>query len=104
MTTTQRTGNSAGNVIAKSNAKTSKGKLTVKGTTQVLCLENEARIGVYVSNPSGKEVWLALGESATKEEGIWLKKEVGSVFIQGYTGPISCITTAEEGSIVFAEI
>lgn len=82
-----------------------KGKLTAKATSQVLCKAWSGRSALYVCNPSAKEVWLALGETAAKEEGIWLKKETATpVVITGYTGPVSCITTAEEGSITFAEI
>lgn len=95
----------AGGVQATNKAKRSKGKLTAKSTeSQVLLPENEKRVGAYVFNPSSKEVWLALGETATKEEGIWLKKEAGSVFIQGYTGPVAVITTSEEGSVSYVEI
>lgn len=86
-------------------AHTPKGKFTAKATSQVLSKAWGARSALYVSNPSAKEVWLALGETAVKEEGIWLKKETATpVVITGYTGPVSCITTAEEGSITFAEI
>lgn len=88
-----------------STAKTAKGKFTVKATSQTLVNANEDRVGIYVDNPSSKEVWLCLGtEAAVKEEGLWLKKEVGSKYIQGYSGAITCITSEGEGSIVFAEI
>lgn len=93
------------NSFAKTaEARTSKGKLTAKSTNQTLVTANEARIGLYVFNPSSKEVWLALGETAAKEEGIWLKKEVGSVYIPDYTGIVACITTEGEGAITFAEV
>ncbi|MGH2941082.1 MAG: hypothetical protein ACRDPE_23530 [Solirubrobacterales bacterium] len=87
-------------------AKNGAGKLTVKATSQVLVLDNPDRVGIYVDNPSTSEVWLALGETATASAGIWLKKEVGSKFITGYSGPISCITTTGESNvpIAFAEI
>lgn len=86
-------------------AGTAKGKFTAKAESQALLAANEARIALYLANPSGKEVWVALGETAVKEEGIWLKKE--SVLphpILGYTGVVSCITTAEEGSITYVEL
>lgn len=94
----------AGGPTASSVANTPKGKIKAKGTSQQLLAENKDRIGVYVSNPSTNEVWLALGGAAVAEEGIWLKKEQGAVFIQGYAGPISCITTSGEGNISFSEI
>jgi hypothetical protein len=93
------------NFASSDEATASKGKFTAKSTSQTLIAANDARIGLIVQNPSSKEVWLALGSTATKEEGIWLKKETATpVVITGYTGPVSCITTAEEGSIVYAEI
>ena len=90
--------------VGSSEATNAKGKKTVKATTEELLPENKNRIGVWISNPSGKEVWLAFGPTAAKEEGIWIKKETGPIFLYGYNGPISCITTAEEGSITFCEI
>lgn len=80
-------------------------KFTAKATTQVLLEENKARIAIFLANPSAKEVWVTLGATATKEQGIWLKKESVLPFpIVGYLGVVSCITTAEEGSIVVSEV
>lgn len=105
MSTVTTSAGSSGNIVSSNVAKAPKGKLTAKSTeSQALVLANEARIGLYVFNPSAKEVWLALGTTAVAEEGIWLKKESGQVFIQGYKGQVSVITTAEEGSVTFAEI
>lgn len=88
----------------KGSAKASKGKLKAKSESQVVVKEFAGRSAFWAQNPSAKEIWLALGETAVKEEGIWLKKETATpVVIEGYTGPISCITTAEEGEFVFAE-
>lgn len=85
-------------------AKNPKGKFTAKATSQVLVTENGSRAALYICNPSDKEVWIALGETAAKEEGIWLKKETTTpIAIVGYTGPVSVITTSEEGSITYAE-
>lgn len=93
------------NAFAQGNtAKAGKGKKTVKAESQVLVEENNHRIEIYVCNPSSKEVWLAFGETAVKEEGLWLKKEGGSVVIPGWLGSITCVTTEGEGSITFAEI
>lgn len=90
--------------VGSSEATNAKGLKEAKATTQVLLPENGNRVGVYVSNPSAKEVWIALGPTAVKEEGIWLKKETGPIFIQGYNGVISFITTEGEGKVTFAEI
>lgn len=82
-----------------------KGKLTVKATSQTLVLEHRQRQSIYIFNPSSKEVWLSLGEAAAvAKEGIWLKKEVGSVYIPDFTGQINCITTEGEGDISFSEV
>ena len=81
-----------------------KGKFTAKASSQVLSKGWGGRSALFVCNPSSKEVWLALGETAAKEEGIWLSKEGGSTVIEGYTGPVSCITTEGEGSITYAEV
>lgn len=88
----------------RASAKTPKGKKTVKATTGILSETNENRQGIYICNPSTKEVWLAFGETAVKEEGLWLKKEGGSTFIDSsWGGPIACITTEGEGSVSFIE-
>jgi hypothetical protein len=83
-----------------------KGKFKVKATSETLVKAWDNRKALYVSNPSTKEVWLALGPTAAKEEGIWLKKENGSglVKITDYTGIVTCITTEGEGEIVFVEV
>lgn len=86
-------------------ARAGKGKVTAKATSGTLVKENLSRRGLYVSNPSSKEVWLALGSSATKEEGLWVKKETSLVFpILDYTGPISLVTTEGEGTVTYIEI
>ncbi|HET7455385.1 MAG TPA: hypothetical protein VFJ76_07690 [Solirubrobacterales bacterium] len=87
-----------------SEAKTSKGKKVVKAESQTLVGANENRVSLSVFNPSSKEVWLACGSTATKEEGIWLKKESGSIVINDYGGPVSCVTTEGEGTITFVEV
>lgn len=92
------------NASSSTEAAVSKGKKTVKAESQTLVASNRARIALIVCNPSSKEVWLALGATAVKEEGIWLKKEGGSTVIDFYTGAISCITTEGEGSITYSEV
>lgn len=90
--------------VGSSEATNAKGVKEAKATTQELLPENKNRIAVFLSNPSSKEVWIALGPTAVKEEGIWLKKETGPIFIQGYNGAISFITTEGEGKVTFSEI
>lgn len=90
--------------VGSSEATTAKGKKEVTAASAELLPANGNRIGVWISNPSGKEVWLAFGATATKEEGIWIKKETGPIFLYGYNGVISCVTTAEAGSITFVEV
>lgn len=90
-------------------ARTPKGKVTAKATSGTLVAENRNRKALYVCNPSAKEVWLALGATAVKEEGIWLKKESGLIVIpgagsEGYTGEVALITTEGEGTVTFTEI
>lgn len=81
------------------------GKVTAKATTGALVAANINRSALYVSNPSSKEIWLNLGESAKKEEGIWLKKETSLPFaIAGYSGPVSLITSEGEGTVTFLEV
>lgn len=86
-------------------ARSGKGKVTAKATTGTLVKENPSRQALYVCNPSSKEVWLALGETAAKEEGLWVKKETSLVFpIVGYSGPVSLITSEGEGTVTFIEL
>lgn len=92
------------NFETSDEATTPKGKKLVKAESQTLVAANDARVALVVCNPSTKEVWLALGASATKEEGTWLKKEGGAIVIDFYTGPVSCVTTEGEGVITFSEV
>lgn len=86
-------------------AKHSKGKVTAKATSGTLVAANPSRRALYVSNQSAKEVWLALGETATKEEGIWVKKETSLAYpITQYTGIVSLVTTEGEGTVAYAEV
>lgn len=86
-------------------ARKGKGKITVKATSETLVAENLNRRALFVSNPSAKEVWLALGPTAVSEEGIWVKKETTLVVpLEGYTGPVAAITKEGEGTLAFAEL
>jgi hypothetical protein len=91
--------------VGSSEATNAKGVKEAKATTQVLLAENGNRVAVFLSNPSSKEVWVSLGPTAAKEEGIWLKKETTLPYpIIGYNGVISFITTEGEGKVTFSEI
>lgn len=93
------------NSFAKTlEAKTGGSKLTAKATSQTLILANEARIEFGVFNPSSKEVWLTFGETAEKEKGVWLKKEVGAYVNTSYNGIVTVITTEGEGTVTFYEV
>lgn len=91
--------------MSVSQSRFGKGKVTAKATSGTLVKENLGRKALYVSNPSTKEVWIALGETAAKEEGLWLKKETSLVFpIIGYTGPVTVVTTEGEGTVTYIEV
>jgi hypothetical protein len=90
--------------VRRESAKTPKGKITAKAESQVLAKVYADRFALYVCNPSTKSVWLALGETAAKEEGIFLAKETGTTVIEGYTGVVSVVTTEGEGVVTFSEI
>lgn len=82
----------------------SKGKVTAKEASGTLAKAWPNRLALYVCNPSTKEVWLALGPEAAKEEGIWLRKEGGSAVIESYSGVVSLCTTAGEGTVTYSEV
>lgn len=90
--------------IRRPEANKPKGKVTAKESSGTLAAANPYRVELSVSNPSTKDVWLALGPAAGKEEGIWLKKESGTVTILNYTGEVTCITTEGEGTIAYVEV
>ena len=92
----------------KPSAKTPKGKVKVKSAeSTALIAAYPDRQAFYVSNPGAKDVWLALGPTAVKEEGILVKKELGGaqpIVIQGYTGEVAAIATESEIEVAFAEV
>lgn len=95
--------------MSVAGARSPRGKVTAKATSQTLVKANGNRKCVYITNASAKDVWLAFGSEAKKEEGIYLKAEGGSAVItgsgnEGYTGEISVVTTEGEGLVTFAEV
>lgn len=91
--------------FAKTNeAKTPKSKVTAKTENQTLAADNENRIELIVSNVGTKDAFLACGATAAADEGVYLKKEGGSVIIVGYTGVVACITKEGESVLSFSEV
>jgi hypothetical protein len=90
--------------MSRESSNNGKGRVTAKATSGTLAKAYSGRQALFVCNPSAKEVWLALGETAAKEEGIWLKKEGGTAVIEGYGGVVTCITSEGEGTITFSEV
>lgn len=86
--------NSAGNVTAKTENKT-------------VVEANQARVALILANNGAKDVWVALGATATAEKGILLKKEGAGnqpLVLQGYTGAVSVIAKENESVVSFSEI
>jgi hypothetical protein len=94
--------------MAKASAKTAAGKVKIKSAESTPLVKSYPdRAALYVSNPGAKDVWLALGPTAVKEEGILVKKELGGsqpILIQGYTGEVAGIATESEIEVAFAEL
>ena len=80
------------------------GQKTAKSESATLVAANPNRVALTVQNPSAKEVWLGLGETAVKEKGIWLKKEGGAIVIDWWLGSVTCVTTESEGVITYTEV
>jgi hypothetical protein len=85
-------------------ARVSKGKLTAKTESKELGKANNDRIALLVTNGGAKDAWLALGEAAVAEEGIYLKKEGGAWENVVYTGPIFAITKEGETNLSYSEV
>lgn len=85
-------------------AHTPKSAVTAKETSATLVAENRERVAVYITNDGEKAVYLALGSSATKNQGIRLNEKGGAIVIDAYTGPISVVTASGESVVTFAEV
>lgn len=90
--------------VSSTVAKTPKGAIKAKGTSQTLVAENDSRVVLIVTNGSSADVDLACGPTAVKEEGLYLKAEGGSIAIPYYTGEVSVIARSGEGVVGFVEI
>lgn len=86
------------------SAKTSKGKVTAKTSSETLVAANENRVALYITNIGASNVFLALGATAVAEEGIMLVKEGGSAEIVNYSGAVSVITKTGESIVGFSEV
>ncbi|HEX6456242.1 MAG TPA: hypothetical protein VF009_06950 [Solirubrobacterales bacterium] len=90
---------------AASKARTSAGAVTAKTNSQTLVADTEGqRVGLYVTNEGANDVWLALGEKAEPQKGIYVKKEGGAATIDNYTGVVSVVTKTGESNVTFAEL
>lgn len=85
-------------------AKTAKGKVTAKTSSETLAAANEARVALYITNVGASSVFLALGATAVAEEGILLTKEGGGSVIDNYSGAVSVITKTGESVVSFSEV
>lgn len=95
--------------MSVSTAKTSKGKLSAKNTTQELLKDNPNRKVAYIANIGANKVYFAFGSIAVAEEGPFLVKETGTLTIpgrgdEGYTGPVSVITKEGESLLGYSEV
>jgi hypothetical protein len=89
---------------ASGTAKDGKGAVKAKTESQTLVEANPGRVALYVTNDGEKTVYLALGEAATKNEGIRLNAEGGAVVIDNFTGKVTVVTAAGESVVTFSEI
>jgi hypothetical protein len=87
-----------------SSAKTPKGKVTAKTSSETLAAANESRVALYVTNVGANNVFLALGATAVAEEGILLTKEGGGTVIDNYSGAVAVITKSGESVVSLSEV
>lgn len=86
-------------------ANASKGAVKAKSTeSQTLVEANPGRVALYVTNDGEKTVYLALGATAVKSEGIALVKEGPPLRIPDYTGKVTVITGEGESVVVYSEV
>jgi len=81
-----------------------KGKASVGTSSAELLAPNRKRIAAYITNRGASRVWLALGPTAAKEEGIMLNPEGGNAVIDNYTGEITAIAEGASNLVTFSEI
>jgi hypothetical protein len=81
-----------------------KGKATIGTASAELLGANRKRLAAYITNRGANRVWLALGETAAKEEGILLNPEGGAAVIDDYTGAIAAIAEGAGNLVTFSEV
>jgi hypothetical protein len=89
---------------SSTTGKTAAGFVKAKTESQTLIAANEARIAAYITNDGEKTVYLALGATAVKNEGIRLLKGDPPLCIASYGGAISVVTAEGESIVAFSEI
>lgn len=90
---------------AATKARSAAGAVTAKTTSQTLSADTESqRVALYVTNEGVNDVWLALGEKAEPQKGIYVRREGGSATIDNYTGIVSVVTKIGESNVTFAEL
>lgn len=72
--------------------------------SQTLVADNPERVTLYVTNDGANVVYLALGPTAVKNEGIRLNANGGSFTDQNYKGVVSVVTAEGESVVTFAEV
>jgi hypothetical protein len=90
--------------VGSDKATKGKGSLKAKNTSQKLVDANPNRVGLYVYNTGSSPVYLALGEAAAAEEGIFLPKESGDEKITNFSGAVYAITKEGESLLTYVEI
>jgi hypothetical protein len=85
-------------------AKTPKGKVEAGTASKALIPGNASRSYAVITNGGAKDVWIAYGETAAAEEGIYLKKEGGGHVVESYSGPLSVITKEGTSIVSFIEV
>lgn len=85
-------------------AKNGKGAVKAKTASQTLAEANPGRVALYVTNDGEKDVYLALGATAVKNEGIRLAPEDPPLHIPDYSGAVSVVTAEGESVVTFAEV
>jgi hypothetical protein len=89
---------------SSTEARVSKGTFKAVESSKTLVKANQDRLALYVCNDSTATVYLALGATAAKSEGIRLNKEGGSVVIDNYSGEVTCFAAAAEAVLTFSEV
>lgn len=85
-------------------AKDPSGAVKAKTESQTLIAANRDRVCAYITNDGEKTVYLGLGATAVKNEGIALAKGSAPFKLEGYTGVVSVVTASEESVVAFSEV